>query len=111
MYTYMPPLMSLPLTPGPTHLGHPEHRAELALLYYRFPLAIYFITGSIYIYINPNLPVHPTAPIFPLPHVCTSIFYIRISVSALLQGCFDDITVLTLYHASLHTLDYLRFVP
>ena len=70
-----------------------------------------YIYIYMYIYINPNLPIHPTAPIFPLPHVCTSIFYICISVSALLQGCFDDVTVLTLHHASHHTLDYLLFVP
>ena len=49
MYTYIPSLLSLPLTPDPIHLGHHRAPSWAPLLYYRFPLAIYFIIGSIYV--------------------------------------------------------------
>ena len=50
IYVYIPSLSSLPLLPP---LPHPskvvtEHQAEIPVLYSRFPLAIYFTLGSVY---------------------------------------------------------------
>ena len=43
-------------SPNPTHLGYHRHQAELPMLYSRFPLAICFTHGNVYV--NPNLSVH-----------------------------------------------------
>ena len=76
MDTSSPSLLKLP-PPHPTHLGH--HRAprgELPVLYSRFPLALYFTHGSVFM---SNLISHFIPP-SPSPAVSTRLF----SVSAFL---------------------------
>ena len=51
MYTHIPSPLDLSRTspPHPTHLGHHRAPTELPVLCSRFPLAIYFTHGSVYI--------------------------------------------------------------
>ena len=46
MYTLIPSLLDLPLTPHPTLLGH--HRDELSALCSNLPLTMYFLHGRVY---------------------------------------------------------------
>ena len=72
---------------GPPSHPHPippiqvttEHRADLLVLYSRFPLAIYFIHGSVYM----SIPISQfTLPPLPLC-VHMSILYVCVSIPAL----------------------------
>ena len=64
-----------PLFGFPSHLSHhKEHWVEFPVLYHRFSLVIYFICSSVYIYVNFNLPIHPTPPYPPsCPYICSLI--------------------------------------
>lgn len=61
MYTYIPPF--LPPLPIFTHLGHHRHRAELTVLYSRFPLAISHMAVRICPaqYLCSSFPIHPNS--------------------------------------------------
>ena len=79
-YAYTHPLpLGPPFPPIPPNQAITEHRAEL--LYSRFPLAIYFTHGCIYV--KPNLPIHPT---LLFPTMSMSILYICLSIPALQIG-------------------------
>lgn len=58
MYPYIPSFLSLAIPP--TSFGHPEHRAELSVMFSSFSLAIYFTDGGVYVsrllsqFISPN---------------------------------------------------------
>ena len=69
MYTYIPSLLDLPPHAIPPIQVITEHRAELPLLYGRFPLAICFTHGSVYMSILISqfiLPPPPPTHHFPL---------------------------------------------
>ena len=67
MYTDIPSLVALPS--HSTHLVITEHRAELPVLYSRFPLAIYFTHGSVFMsnLISQFIPSSPS-PLCPHIH-------------------------------------------
>ena len=99
MYTFIPSLLHLPPTqPHPTHLGHHRARAELPVLYSRFPLAIYFTHGSVYM----SFLISQFVPPSPSPAVVTCRFSMSVSV-------FLPCKYVHLYHFSrfhIHALIY-----
>ena len=76
--TYIPSFLDLhPIPLYPTHVIIREDQAELPVLYSKFPLAIYFTHGSIYMLISVS------QFIASCPRVHISIIYIYISIPAL----------------------------
>ena len=75
IHTSPPSWTSLPRH-HPTHLGHHRERAELPVLYSRFPLASYFTHGSVYM----SILISQFIPPFPSPTVSTSPFSTSASV-------------------------------
>ena len=84
MYTYISSLLNLPPTgpppTHPTHLGH--HRApSWAPCAIQQVLTSYLFYTRYCLYVNPNLPVHPTLPSPLLVHM--SVLYVCVSAPAL----------------------------
>ena len=65
----------------------PQSTEELPVLYSRFSLVIYSIYSSTHLclYVNPNLPIHPTTPL-PLLVSIHFFLYVCVSTSALQIG-------------------------
>ena len=85
LYVYLYPLPlgpPSPPTPFPPIQVITEHRAELPVLYGRFPLAIYFTHGSVFM---SNL-ISQFIPPSPQPHVHMCILYVCVSIPALQIG-------------------------
>ena len=69
MHTYIPALLNLPPPLCHSiHLSYLAHQAELPVLYSYFPLAIYFIYGSVYMSMLFSQLILP----FPSPSVSAS---------------------------------------
>ena len=85
MYTYIPYLLNLPPTsnPHPTHLGHHRAPSWAPCALQQVPTSYLFYT-RLCIYVNPNLPMHPT-PLSP-PRVHMFILYICVCIPALQIG-------------------------
>ena len=68
LYVYIYPLSRTSLSPISPFQVTPKHRAELPVLYSRFPLAV-CLTHWQGIYVNPNLPIHHSSPSPPSVHM------------------------------------------
>ena len=65
----------------PSHLGHHRALSGVPCANSRFSLVIYVIHSIDTVYINPNLPIHPTPPSQLGNH--KFVLYICVSISAL----------------------------
>ena len=77
-YTSLPSLLGLPPPPHPPHLGHHRAPSWAPCAIQQVPTSYLFYTWWC-IYVNPNLPVHPTLP-FPAPRVHMSVLYACVSI-------------------------------
>ena len=97
--TYIPFFLSLPLTLCiPPLCVITDNRAEFPVPYSGFPLAIYFIRGSIYILML----ISQFFPPFPSPTVLTSLFFMSIS----LCSCPVNRFISTIFLDSIYMLKY-----
>ena len=107
MYTY------IPITPPscislPTSLFHPlqevtKHQADLPVLCGCFPLAIYFIFGSVYL----SMPLSHFVPAYPYPTPCPKVH----SLCLCLYSCPAPMFFMTIFFLnSIYMCQHMVFV-
>ena len=99
IHTYIPSSWTSLQPPHPIHLGHHRAPSWASHSFSRFPLAIYFLQGSVYIYVNPNLPFVLPSPPHP---VSTCLF----SISAFLPWKYVNLNHFSRFHMYINMLTY-----